>query len=523
MANRRIEMFEYKEVIHRLRQGQSARAIAKAGVIGRKKAQWLAQIAQEQGWLRTDTDLPDAALIAKAIGQQHEQQNVAPAGRPSGLGQEHLQRLRQWVEMGLSGVVIHATLQRDHGVSCHYSSIRRAIQAIKRQTPHHKPTVILDFRMGEAAQVDFGAGPFLVDPHSGQPRRTWFFVMTLCASRHQYVEFVWDQTVKTWLRCHQHAFEFFGGVTERVIIDNAKCAITKAVLHETQVQRAYGELAQGYSFIIEPCAPADPQKKGRVESGVKYVKTNFLPARQFKDLADLNEQARRWVIEVAGQRTHGSTYAKPIEQFAIEQPLLRPLPARRVDVYWYAHASVHRDCHVQYDKSLYSVPYRHIGQQALLRISANTLDVFVGEDLVASHVLCRRPGQRQTNQDHLPEAAVAWAMQSPQWCKQQAKRVGPHCLALVLNMLGDRVMYRLRTVQGILRLRHTYGDVWLERGCERCGVVDVISPKTMRSVIETLQAEQQSTRSDSGIDDTSTPAYEGKGRFARDTRQMMTQ
>jgi transposase len=78
----------------------------------------------------------------------------------------------------------------------------------------------------------------------GKPRRTWAFVMTLCHSRHQYVEFVWDQSSATWLGCHRRAFEWFDGVSERVIIDNAKCAIIKACSHDPLVQRAYAECAE---------------------------------------------------------------------------------------------------------------------------------------------------------------------------------------------------------------------------------------------------------------------------------------
>ncbi len=89
--------------------------------------------------------------------------------------------------------------------------------------------------------------------------------MTLCHSRDQYVEFVWDQSSATWLGCHRRAFEWFDGVPERVIIDNAKCAIVKACSHDPLVQRAYAECAEGYGFKIDACPPHDPQKKGVVE------------------------------------------------------------------------------------------------------------------------------------------------------------------------------------------------------------------------------------------------------------------
>ena len=206
---------------------------------------------------------------------------------------------------GVSGVVIHAVLCREHGFTGSYSSVHRLLASIHATQPP-EATVRLDFAPGEAAQVDFGAGPMLADER-GIVRRTWCFVMTLAFSRHQYVEFVFDQTVATWLGCHRRAFEWFCAIPERVIIDNPKCAITRACARDPVVQRAYAECAEGYGFKIDPCPPADPQKKGIVESGVKYVKGNFLPLRSFRDLTDLNAQARAWVMQEAGPRIHGTT------------------------------------------------------------------------------------------------------------------------------------------------------------------------------------------------------------------------
>ena len=97
-----------------------------------------------------------------------------------------------------------------------------------------------------------------------------------------YAEIVLQQDIETWLGCHRRAFNFFNGVSKKIIIDNAKCAITKACYYDPVVQRSYAEFAEGYGFIISACPPHDPQKKGRVESGVKYVKKNFLPLRRFQ-------------------------------------------------------------------------------------------------------------------------------------------------------------------------------------------------------------------------------------------------
>ena len=189
---------------------------------------------------------------------------------------------------------------RNHGYTGSYSAVYRFLHQLVVDEVTDVP-LRLEFKPGEAVQVDFGAGPPMTDVHTGEIFKTWFFVMTLAWSRHQYAEFVRDQTVATWLGCHRRAFEWFGGVVRRVTIENAKCAITRACVYEPEVQRSYGECAEGYGFKIDPCPPRDPQKKGIVESGVKYIKGSFLPLREFRDLADANRQLHPRTAQAQGR------------------------------------------------------------------------------------------------------------------------------------------------------------------------------------------------------------------------------
>ena len=257
-------MFEYRIVLAQMRRGISEREIARSHCMGRNKLAALRTLAPQHGWLDAQTPLPEEAQIAAALGGPKLAASTVSSLQP------HRQRIAAWLEQGVSGTTILAALRRNHGYQGSYSSMYRMIVSIRGERLP-EATVPLSFEPGEAAQVDFGAGPMLVHP-AGALRRTWAFVMTLCFSRHQYVEFVWDQTVATWLGCHRRAFEWFGAEPRRLIIDNAKCAILKASIHNPVVQRAYAECAEGYGFRIEPCPPRDPQKKGIVESGVKYVK-----------------------------------------------------------------------------------------------------------------------------------------------------------------------------------------------------------------------------------------------------------
>jgi hypothetical protein len=200
MTNRRFELFEYRQVLVRMRQGDSDRDIGRSGLMGRKKLTAVRRMADERGWLNPGQPLPDDTVIAGVFGRTPH----LPSTCVSTL-EPFREQIRDWHDAGVQGTTIHHALKRNHGYTGSYSAVRRILLGLRaeRGVP---ATTILEFAPAEAAQVDFGAGPVL--PHeSGAQIKTWFFVMTLCWSRHQYVELVLDQTVETWLACHRRAFE----------------------------------------------------------------------------------------------------------------------------------------------------------------------------------------------------------------------------------------------------------------------------------------------------------------------------
>ena len=499
-------MFQYRQVLVRMRQGDTDREIARAGLMGRPKAARLRVLAAGQGWLEPEAPLPEDTAIAAVVGAARRARSTVSTVEPyRGL-------VERWAASRVSGVVIHAVLCRNHGYRGSASSVYRMLSSIAESRPP-EATVPLNFAPGEAAQVDFGAGPVLLDPAVGEPRRTWCFVMTLCWSRHQYVEFVWDQTVATWLGCHRRALEWFAAVPERLIIDNPKCAITRACSRDPLVQRAYAECAEGYSFRIDPCPPADPQKKGIVEAGVKYVKGNFLPLRSFRDLVDLNAQARRWVMEEAGLRIHGTTREQPLERFAVEKPLLRPLPAIAPDLGTWHRVVVHRDCHVQFDRRLYSVPFALVGKRLWLRATDAFVAIYEDYRLVANHLRARRLGERLTVTAHLPPEAQAFFARDRHWCAARATEIGPATAELVEHLLADRIVERLRGAQGVLRLAETYTPARLEAACVRA--LYHASP-FFRTVKTILKGGFDAQPLPGGTD----PVYATGARFARDAEQL---
>ena len=315
------------------------------------------------------------------------------------------------------------------------------------------------------------------------------------------------------------AFEWFDGLPAKLIVDNAKCAITRACFRDPEVQRSYGELAEGYGFLISPCPPAQPQKKGRVESGVKYVKKNFVPLRQFRSLADANEQLRGWLTQTAGNRVHGTTHQKPLTLFAeAEKLMLRPLPDVPVQIAVWTRVKLHNDCHVRHEKVRYSAPFRLVGQRLWLKATDNTVKLYRDLKLVAVHPRLTKPGARSTIDDHLPPEALAYKMRDPQWCLKQAEVVGPDCHRLIRRLFADRVLDNLHAAQGVVGLVKTYGAVRLEAACKRALFYDNPKYRTVKSILHQGLDQTPVNQVANVIDLAAT--YTGAGRFLRTGEEL---
>jgi hypothetical protein len=319
--------------------------------------------------------------------------------------------------------------------------------------------------------------------------------------------------VETWLGCQRRAFEFLGGLCKKIILDNLKSAIVRACWHDPQVQRSYADFAEEYGFLLSPCPPNDPKKKGRVESGVKYIKQAFLPLRQFRSLADANRQLKDWILETAGNRIHGTTKQKPLTLFAeTEKQFLLPLPDVPPELGVWSQHKLHGNCHLQFEKCFYSAPYKLVHRQLWVRATESTVKIYKDHQLVATHPRLHKPGEKSTVIDHLPPEAVAYLMQDPQWCLKQAAQIGPATLALIEQLFAHRVLDNLRAAQAVVRLAQKYGPARLEAACRRALSFD--EPKYI--TVKTILVKGL----DLLPDETQTPAtlpasYAGKGKFCR--------
>jgi transposase len=351
---------------------------------------------------------------------------------------------------------------RDQGYAGGYSILKEFVRHVR---PPRKPAyLMLEFAPGECAQVDWGS--FGTVPVGNTRRRLSFFVMVLCYSRMLYVEFTLTEGMEQFLTAHRHALEFFQGVPAKVMIDNLKVG----VLSHPRGQRAlfhprYLDLAAHYGFEPVACNVRAGNEKGRVESGVGYVKKNFLAGLEITTFAAVNPVAIQWRDTIANVRLHGETHRKPIEMFAAEKARLRPLPVLPYDCAVVRPIGANGCCHVILDTNRYSVPHLYASQKLTLKLYPDQLLLFHHEKLIATHPRSYDRRQKVTNPDHTKELVTQRQRARNQTLLLTFLALSPHAEAYA-RKLEDKRLNTIHHIQKIVALSEIYGPEKVDRALQ---------------------------------------------------------
>lgn len=286
---------------------------------------------------------------------------------------------------------------REQGFDGRYTIVKQYVRKIR---PHRPQAFLkLSFAPGECAQVDWGS--FGSVPVGGTIRRLSFFVMVLCYSRMMYVEFTVSQTMEHFLACHQNAFDFFGAVPGKIMVDNLKSAVLKRIVGQAPVfNPKYLELADHHGFSIVACNVGKGNEKGRVENAVGYVKKNFLSGLDIPNFAAINPAARQWLDTIANVRVHGETHRQPISLFEEERAALLPLPDNPFDIATVSQVRASSQFRITVDTNRYSVPAEYAGASLTLKTYPDRLCVYCNEKLIARHARSYERHQDFEDPDH---------------------------------------------------------------------------------------------------------------------------
>lgn len=288
-------------------------------------------------------------------------------------------------------------------------TVRRYVQAI-RPVKHreYKPFETLP---GEQAQVDWGH--FGTIDIEGERYKLYAFVFTLCWSRLSYVEFVIRLDMSSFLSSMHRALEYIVGVPREILFDNAKVVVSERVGNIVRFSEDLLHMALAYGFTPRACWTYDAESKGKVESQVKYVRRGFFYACEFKDLVDLNQQARTWCDTEANIRVHGTTGEIPQKQLQKELLHLRPLPEVRSMPFVLEKRSVTRTSLISVDGNNYSVPSRWARGTVRFRKYEKHLELLDGQQVVDTIQLQYGRGKRFTQDEHYPEHQKAQQRKTP--------------------------------------------------------------------------------------------------------------
>jgi transposase len=348
-----------------------------------------------------------------------------------------------------------------------------------------------EHRAGEKMFIDFaGKGVPVTDPSTGEITEAQIFVAVLGASNYTYAEALPSQSLPFWIRAHIHAFEYFHGVSEILVPDNTRVAVSKACRYEPDLNPVYLSLAQHYSTAIIPARPGKPKDKAKVEAGVLLVTRWIIAALRhhtFFSIEELNERIRE-LLERLNTRKFRKLNSSRRELFeTLEGPSLKPLPAERYRYIDFAQPTVNIDYHVDVDKHYYSVPYQLIGKRVEAFLSADTVEIFHSNRRIVTHQRSFQKGKYTTLTEHMPKSHQKHLEWTPSRIIQWAEQTGPATARLVETILSTRPHPEqgFRSCLGILRLGKKYSQERLEAASTRAVHLRAFSYKSIKSILQT--------------------------------------
>ena len=390
----------------------------------------------------------------------------------------------EWIEVelgkGRNAMGIWQDLVDRHGFAGAYESVKRYVRKLRgSRTP--EPRAVILTAPGEEAQVDYGSGPLVRDPHSGKYRRTRLFVMTLGYSRKSVRLLLFQSSTQIWAQLHEQAFRRLGGSVRVVVLDNLGEGVLQPDLYDPAMNPLYRDVLAHYGAVALACRVGDPDRKGKVESGVGHAKRTPLKGQRFESLEQAQTYLDHWEQRWADTRIHGTTKRQVAAMFAEEKPALQPLPLEPFRYYQYGERSVHLDGCVEVEAAYYSAPPRWIGRRLQVQWNlqlVRLLDPQTGQ-LLREHLREQRGRHRMHEQDR-PQRTPPGTVQ----LLARAEKLGPPIGAFCQAMHREQGQLAVRRMQGLLFLHKKYGITRLKQACALALEMEIHNYRFVRRYLE---------------------------------------
>ena len=418
--------------------------------------------------------ITDFGAELSALGPQPTPSRSASASAP----------FRDAIELGLvrgrNAMAIWQDLVDSCGFTGSYQSVQRFVHKLRPGTSLEACAVI-ETAPGEECQVDYGTGPMVRDPVTGKYRRTRLFVMTLGYSRKSVRLLEFRSSSQIWAELHEKAFRRLTGATRVVVLDNLREGVLTPDIYDPTLNPLYCDVLRHYGAVALPCRVADPDRKGKVESGVGHAQKTPLKGLRFESLEEAQTYLDHWETRWADTRIHGTTKRQVAAMFVEEKPALLPLPVEPFRYYQYGERTVHLDGCVEVEAAYYSAPPGWIGRRVQVQWDARQvrlLDPRTGQ-LLREHLRQTR-GRHRIKEADRPRKTPLGTMQ----LLARADRAGSQIGVLCRGMHREHGEIAVRRIQGVLSLAKKYGVASVDDACAAALEVGVCEYRFVRRYLE---------------------------------------
>lgn len=457
-----------------VRRETAATYLRAAGIPFRPPGKWGREPAKPANEMITDSAPAPAAdpsrpdpLSAKPANEVITDFGVELAAPPPGRSPaaSACEPYRDTIEVGVSqgrnAMAIWQDLVDSGGFTSGYQSVRRFVRRL-HPGPSREARVVIETAPGEECQVDYGHGPMVRHPGTGKYRRTRLFVMTLGYSRKSVRLLVFHSSSRIWAELHEKAFRRLTGVTRVVVLDNLREGVLAPDIYDPELNPLYRDVLRHYGTVALPCRTGDPDRKGKVESGVAHAQKTPLKGLRFETLEQAQSYLDRWEQRWADTRIHGTTKRQVAAMFAEERPALLPLPLEPFRYYQYGERTVHLDGCVEVDAAYYGAPPGWIGRRVQVQwdsLHVRLLHPQTGE-LLREH-LCQERGKHRIKDEDRPKK-TPWGTLA---LLNRADKTGPRIGAVCRAMHSEEGQTAVRRILGVLSLVKKHGIASVDEAC----------------------------------------------------------
>ncbi len=483
------------QIFRRWHAGQRISEIKTQERCDRKTIRFYITELEAQGFTR-ENQFPDTEALYSAIREIiPKRMRVRTSHETLAPYEDELKALIRDIREGVKPKTAFEIIQEREGLSVSYESFKRFARerGISRDEPRRM--IRIEMPPGIETQIDYGKVGLIHDAFEDRNRTVYAFCGILSHSRLPFVQFVYTQDQRSFVESIVDMFEYYGGVTKSLSMDNLKSGVVAPDLWDPKINKTCAEMAEHYGVFIDPCRVGTPTDKGKVERFVPSARELFRKLKKLHPTADihtLNRLALQWCRNEYGQREHGTTKQAPCVVFeSVEKAFLGPLPGDRFEAPRWKEVPVHPDQFFTYDGTRYSLPAFYRRKKVWIRENGRILRVFFDHKLIREYLITSKA------LNYMPEdfpETVREMMDGgyPRYLLEQSLVFGEQAYRLIESVLAPHAYLNARRAQGMLRVMNEHAArPYFNEVCAFAFNKRVKLPKTFKWMLDTAREQRQ--------------------------------